>query len=117
MHYQLSTTTEQKIYSSKFIHNEAHTGGVAVIASGISLELHSCNFDKNKVGKSGGAIKVRSLVTFATFKTNGALLIQETCIVILWNCSFYSNTSDMSGGTVYVIKESFRVNFYCKLCI
>ena len=104
-----------KIISSTYIHNEANTGGAIYIISGNSLDIRSCNFDANKVTKYGAAIKVYSLVNFTTFETNytanrnGTLMIQKICIMIIWNCFFYNNTSNKLSGTIRVIKERSKL--------
>ena len=111
-----------KIRSSTFIHNEAYIGGAINIISGNMLELLSCNFDANKVTGYGAAIKASSLLTFTTFETNftanwnGAIMIQKTCIMILWNSFFYNNTADKLGGAVRMIKESSKL-IYIANCV
>ena len=113
-----------KICSSKFIHNEATRGGSAInIVSVIILELHSCDFDMNRVISNklfghGGAIKIYSLMNFATFETNftsnfnGAILIEKNDVMtILWSCLFFNNTSDKHGGAVWVTKKDVKLIF------
>ena len=56
-------------------------------------------------------------MTFATFAANftsnlnSAIWIQKTHIMVLWNCLFYNNTSDIAGGAVHVIKQSAKLIF------
>ena len=70
----------------------------------------------NKVEQYGAAIYVDSLLTFATFETNfttnfnGAIMIQNTRVTVLWNCFFNNNTSDWAG-TVHVIKQNVKLIF------
>ena len=104
------------IVSSTFIHNEANIGGAINIISGIILDLLSCIFHTNKGTEYGAAIHAYSLLTFTTLNSNftknwnGAMMIQDTYIMILWNCFFYNNTADkLSGAAVRVIQESSKL--------
>ena len=96
-------------------------GGAISITSDLdaaSLELHSCNFNWNKANFLGGAVSLLSLVTFTSFKTNfttnyasagGAIIVTGPYIAILWNSLFYNNTSEWTGGALYVMKRGTKI--------
>ena len=113
------------IHDSQFSQNIAtERGGGAVVIRGKIIEFRNCNFQKNTVlspdGK-GGAINVISsaslIVNHTNFTTNaahygGALIIENTQRVVVWDCYFKSNRAKSHGGAILVTKKNSEVNLY-----
>ena len=114
-----------KIYNSQFLHNiaTAKEGGAVVIKSK-KIEFHDCNFVDNIVlspdGK-GGAINIISLGSLMVNHTNftansgndgGALNIDNTQRVVVWDCYFTSNVAKGKGGAILMTKNYSELNLY-----
>ena len=88
------------------------------------IEFHNCIFHGNialTLDGKGGAINVISLVSLmvnhSNFTTNaahygGALNIENTQIVIVWNCYFTYNKVKNNGGAMLVSKNNSEVNLF-----
>ena len=101
------------VCNSQFIQN------IATKKRGGAMVIKSNNF-QSQDGK-GGAINVISLasliVNHTNFTTNaahygGALNIENTQRVVVWDCYFKSNTAKSSGGAILVTKNNSEVNLY-----
>ena len=113
------------IHDSQFTRNLATLeGGGIVIMSEKIIEFHNCNFEENVVlsqdGK-GGAMNVISLasltVNHTSFTTNtahygGALNIENTQRVVVWDCYFSYNKAKSSGGAILMTKYKSELNLY-----
>ena len=113
------------ITDSQFILNIAteYNGG-AMIIKGNKNEFHNCNFQENTAlspeGK-GGPINVISLAVLIVNHTNftanaahhgGALNIENTLRVIVWDCYFINNSANLNGGAIVMANNNSEVNLY-----
>ena len=114
------------IQDSQFINNTAtKNDGGAVNIKGNKIEFHNCNFQENTALSSpnakGGAINVISLamliVNHTNFTTNaanhgGALNIENTQRVIVWDCYFINNSAKRKGGAIAMTNNNSEINIY-----
>ena len=115
--------THTKIHNSQFSHNiaTAKEGGAVVIKSK-KIEFHNCYFEENiSPDGKGGAINIISLASLMVNHTNftaysgndgGAMNIDNTHKVVVWDCYFTSNVAKGKGGAILMTKNYSELNLY-----
>ncbi|WP_293299375.1 gliding motility-associated C-terminal domain-containing protein [Pedobacter sp. UBA4863] len=123
-----NTVSPVKILNCTFENNVSNTTGGALYASGVTVELTSSKFIRNRAVLSGGAMALigtgsKTIVLNSLFFENeaqttggggGAIYLYSNTTVELYNSSLISNKNPNStlGGAIYAANAGAAVKMY-----